>query len=519
MKQLNILFILLTIFISLNPTVMFSYPFNPSPTIGPDGTIYVASRNRGGVYAISGISNNSLANTDWPKFRHDIKNTGNAASINDLKNFSGLTLRPTILWAFNTPDQTEFYSSPALAQIDGEWLLFIGGVDGYFYAIKATDGTQKWRKRSIFDPASIPYEPEDVFYASPSVNQNVPTPHVYCGGESGELYAYLTTPGINWDWRYPDSSYDGLTYNVIHSSVAVSGNRLYVGMNCSYGNDYRLYAIQDIGYTCAVAWSYHTGIAIISSPAVDASGNIFFGDDSGYVTCLNSSGALIWRRRISTGVYRIISSPAVSSNALYAGTDGFLFALNRSTGTQIWKYPSTGTGLEGIFSSPVIGADGAVYFGCDDGELYSLTPTGLLKPGFPIILSDYVITSTPAIALDGTVIVYTREDSVFGISPTGTVLWSISLQSIPGIEETRSLMQEARGLEVYPNPAKTYFAVRSTLNAQGSILRMYDVSGKVVKEVRCKKQETRVSLDGIKYGVYFVQFGNETLTKKLVITK
>ncbi len=357
-------------------------------------------------------------------------------------------------WGYNTPDETEFFSSPALAQIDGEWVLFIGGVDGYFYAIKAADGTQKWAKRSIFDPTSTPFEPEDVFYASPAVNQNVATPHVYCGGESGELYAYLTPSGTQWDWRYPDSSYDGLTYNEISSSVAVSGSRLYVGINTGYGNDYRLYAIQDNGGTCSYAWSYPTGCDIVSSPAVDATGNIFFGDDSGYVTCLNQNGGLIWRRRISTSIYTIYASPAIGPNALYVGTDdGFLFALNRSSpGTQIWRYPSTGTGLEGVRSSPVIGSDGTIYFGCDDGQLYAVTSNGQLKSGFPVFLSDGAVTSTPAIAQDGTIVMYTEEDMVYGINPSGTIKWQVPLPGWSARKKSKIRTNKSKLDDIIPSP-------------------------------------------------------------------
>ena len=355
------------------------------------------------------------------------------------------------LWTFNTPDGTEFFSSPALAQIEGEWLLFIGGVDGYFYVINATNGTEKWRKKTIYDPTSSPYEPEDVFYASPAVNLTLS--NIYCGGESGELYAYSTTSGSQWNWRYPDSSYDGLTYNEISSSVAVSGSRVYVGLNCGYGNDYRLYAIQDNGGTCSVAWSYPTGCDIVSSPAVDATGNIFFGDDSGYVTCLSSGGTRTWRRRISTGIYSVYASPAIGPNALYVGTDdGFLFALNRSNGTQTWRYPSTGTGLEGVRSSPVIGSDGTIYFGCDDGQLYAVTSNGQLKSGFPVLLSDGAVTSTPAIAQDGTIVMYTEEDMVYGINPSGAIIWRVPLPGWISDKKSKTRTNKSKLDDIIPSP-------------------------------------------------------------------
>jgi outer membrane protein assembly factor BamB len=44
-----------------------------SPTIGPDGTIYFASDD-GYLYALKGTS--PLADSPWPKFHHDLANTG-----------------------------------------------------------------------------------------------------------------------------------------------------------------------------------------------------------------------------------------------------------------------------------------------------------------------------------------------------------------------------------------------------------------------------------------------------------
>jgi hypothetical protein len=48
----------------------------PSPAIGPDGIIYVASVNAG-VFAIDGSSPLATpSGSVWPKFRHDMRNTG-----------------------------------------------------------------------------------------------------------------------------------------------------------------------------------------------------------------------------------------------------------------------------------------------------------------------------------------------------------------------------------------------------------------------------------------------------------
>jgi outer membrane protein assembly factor BamB len=395
--------------------------FNPSPTIGTNGIIYVASDN-GGVYAINGAPNNPLANTAWPKFRHDIKNTGRARGTVDNSLFNKSNLNPIIIWRFNTPNEYEFNSSPALGLDDqGDTVLFIGGVDGYFYCIDAANGIQKWRKKTIYDPTTVPYEPEDLLSASPAVNTYFTPAHIYCGGESGELYCYEASSGTFWKWRFPDSSYEHLTYNEIGSSAAITANsnRLYVGCD-----DYRLYCLRDDGSWRDTVWTFYTGSEIWSSPAIDDSGNVYFSDDSGYVTSLTPNRTVRWR--IRDGRTHVASSPTIGSNAIYIGSDnGYLDALNPNTGSRLWRYTASG----GIRSSPVIGTDYTIYFGCNNGKLYALEPaSGAPKPNFPIQLSDDEITSTPAIAADGTIIVYTSEDSVFGISPAGPISWHVWLR-------------------------------------------------------------------------------------------
>jgi hypothetical protein len=91
---------------------------------------------------------------------------------------------------------------------------------------------------------------------------------------------------------------------------------------------------------------------------------------------------------------------------------------------------------------------------------------------------------------------------------------------ISGIEENyQSLPADRFSLEVYPNPTKSFFVIRSPLNTQGYTLRIYDVTGKIVKSEELKGKSNRVSLNGIKDGIYFVKVGNEMVKEKLVITK
>jgi len=90
---------------------------------------------------------------------------------------------------------------------------------------------------------------------------------------------------------------------------------------------------------------------------------------------------------------------------------------------QKWSFSTRGN--KEIISSPVIGSDGTVYFGSDDGYAYALAPdTGAKKwewaePTGSPIQGDF------AIGADGT-IVGTSRDSTFGLASTdGALAWRV----------------------------------------------------------------------------------------------
>ncbi|MBI2250314.1 MAG: PQQ-like beta-propeller repeat protein, partial [Brevundimonas diminuta] len=69
----------------------------------------------------------------------------------------------------------------------------------------------------------------------------------------------------------------------------------------------------------------------------------------------------------------ITSSPAVGADGtVYVGSwNNNLYALNPDGSTK-WSYPTGGS----VESSPAIAADGTVYVGSNDGKLYALKPDG-----------------------------------------------------------------------------------------------------------------------------------------------
>jgi hypothetical protein len=92
-----------------------------------------------------------------------------------------------------------------------------------------------------------------------------------------------------------------------------------------------------------------------------------------------------------------------------------------------------------------------------------------------------------------------------------------------GVEEAiENFKLKIENLIVYPNPAKTYFMIHLPVNANPKSAKLFDVSGSLVKikEIGSSKvQKMKFDLRGIDPGIYFLQIDNETITKKIIITK
>src|SRR3989304_993370 len=114
-----------------------------------------------------------------------------------------------------------------------------------------------------------------------------------------------------------------------------------------------------------VAWTFETGKAIHSSPAV-VGGVVYFGSQDGYIYALDAlTGAEVWK--FQTGSW-VDASPIVVDGVLYCGSnDGHLYALSAATGEEIWAFDTPYP-----VRSAAAYADGVVYFGADDWAVHAV---------------------------------------------------------------------------------------------------------------------------------------------------
>lgn len=215
-------------------------------------------------------------------------------------------------------------------------------------------------------------------------------------------YSNSTAPNTNQlGWSYT-------TGGAVESSPAILNDVVFVG-----SDDGRVYALGASNGT--LLWSYTTGGSVSSSPAVFG-GVVFVGSQDRNVYALNAStGALLWNYTTVGG--EVYSSPAAVNGMVFVSAGFRTYALNASTGTLIWSRATSSY----MWSSPAV-ADGVVFVGSLDKSVYALNAsTGALLWNYT---TGGQIYSSPAVVGD-VVYVGSYDNNVYALDATdGSFLWS-----------------------------------------------------------------------------------------------
>lgn len=160
----------------------------------------------------------------------------------------------------------------------------------------------------------------------------------------------------------------------IYASPAVGDDgTIYVG-----AQDKKLHAIAGDG---AHRWSRDLGGDVDCAPAIGDDGSIFVGSDAGVVAAFDARGNERWRATVGGFVRGGLT--VGRAGVVFAGTYGpgpRVVALDAATGAERWSFRVQGTGAPefGIHGAPLEDAEGKLYFGAHDDNVYALDAAGKL---------------------------------------------------------------------------------------------------------------------------------------------
>ncbi|WP_261788812.1 PKD domain-containing protein [Methanosarcina siciliae] len=403
---------------------------NPSYTYNASGTYTVKLTASGPAGSSDKIETdyitsepvNSVAETAWPKFHYDIKNTGQSP-------YNG-SQNSNVAWEYTADGSLDFNS--AVIGTDGTIYIGCSGTNK-FYALNP-DGTLKWT-------FSVGYSSE-TFEDSAALGMDGT---IYTGNRNGNLYALNPDGTLKWSYATGDDIY--------HAPTIGPDGTVYVASFDRY-----LYAIDQEG---SLKWraqwqaALNTDVAL-GSPAIESDGTIYVGSTDGVLYAFNLDGTEKWNYTTGSPIYG--SSAIGSDGTVYVGDNGGIVSALNPDGTLKWNcsvgYDYVGGFVnEPVRTTPAIGSDGTVYVSAMYGHLYAINASGTIQWSYAT--SSYVHGS-PTIGADGTVYVVNNAGKVCAINPEGTLEWDSTLSS-SGSRNSPAIGSDST---LYVTSGSTLYAIR-----------------------------------------------------------
>ncbi len=324
---------------------------------------------------------------------------------------AGYPVRPH-LWKFKT--RGAVVASPALSA-DGT-TLYVGSMDGRFYALDTFSGESKWTG-ALRLPAAIT--------GSAVVNNDDGRIYVSC--QNNQIYAItdLEDHGqIEWSYATPGKHAEA-------PALAEDGT-VYFG-----STDNHLWALTP---ERALKWAY-TASNNVATPVVGSDGTVYVAA-GGYVRGVSKGNGSETSRFTPSADIRTIPAIGVADVLYFGAKNGKVYALDTGASTNggvLWSFD---TGKD-ISVSSAIGADGQVYVAAQNSQFYCLSLSGRVRWS---LTTPTPILSALSIGADGTVYGGAGDGRLYAISPSpvapgsgrGKVLWTVktrgAVHSSPAID-------------------------------------------------------------------------------------
>ena len=211
------------------------------------------------------------------------------------------------------------------------------------------------------------------------------------------------------------------------AAVTPDGNTIYVG-----SHDHRFYALNADG---TQRWSFDTGDKIWSSPAIGEDGTVYVGTDNDMMLALTPQGRKRWgfvtterpaRKGEAADAVRYVadtSPPPLLDCTIVFGWHLRLIALRPSDADVRWIF-TAGQGRAKIFSSPVSGPTGNIFFGTQGDQFFALSESAAVQWTAE---TDGDIDATAVAGPDGTVYFAADDGVVRAWSLAGVEKWRTSV--------------------------------------------------------------------------------------------
>lgn len=284
----------------------------------------------------------------------------------------------SVLWRADLGD--DIYSTAA---VFGD-AIYAGSDANFFFILDAATGAVRSHLRTEGDvDTGIAVSDDGIAYF----------------GAGRDLWSVTPQGTIAWRFRSGDK---------IFSSPAIADDgTIYFGAQDDY-----LYAVQPSG---ELRWRFHASGDVDSGPVIGDDGTIYFGSDDRRVYALDRNGQE--RFRVEVGGY--VRTPVAlgrDGNILVPvfGPHPRIASLDAATGREQWSFAVGGTDANelGVGSSPLVDADGNIYFGADDDYVYSIDRAGQMRW---IYETGSNVDSDPILTRDGLLVVGSDDHSIHAI--------------------------------------------------------------------------------------------------------
>lgn len=322
--------------------VALAGPVTGGPTLGPDGTLYVADHG-GQLTAVAPDGavrwTARLGERSWSTPALAVDGTVYVGSDDDrLRAFDGATGAER--WALRIGACAPGSFGPESSRCDADGGPVIGD-DGTIYVggdgVTAAwaDGTLRWR-----------FATAEHVHAAPALADGT----IYVASEDDALYALSPDGDKRWEVRTGG--------DLDATPVVGDDGTIYVG-----SDDDALYAVSPAG---EIRWKLLTGGDIRGGVAIAADGTLYVTSYDGNLYAVAPSGQVRWRLATPQKIH---ARPVVATNGyvLFGAQDDRLYAA-RPDGALAWTF-----GLGGDLDAAItLGADGTIYVAGDDAVLRAL---------------------------------------------------------------------------------------------------------------------------------------------------